>query len=166
MGVYTKTGDAGQTGLYTGERVDKASLRVETYGTVDEVNSALAMARAICSNPDVRGRILDLQKEIPMLMADLASIGKEPYITMENVKELEQGIDAIEALLPPLKSFIVPGSTQGGAMLDFARTVSRRAERQLLRMAQEEKVHEADRIYLNRLSDYCFTLMRLEEKDV
>ena len=76
MGVYTKTGDKGQTSLYSGERVDKDSLRVETYGTIDEMNSALGMARAFCENEEVKGLILMLQKDVSLFMADLASIGK------------------------------------------------------------------------------------------
>ena len=163
MGVYTKTGDHGQTGLYSGERVDKASVRVEAYGTVDEANSALALARAFCTKPQVAAKILPLQKKLSLLMADLASIGKEPYLTGEDVRVLEQEIDEMEAVLPPLRAFIVPGDTKGGAMLDLARTMIRRAERRFLELARTEEVHEADQLFLNRSSDYCFMLLRLEE---
>lgn len=163
MGVYTKTGDHGQTGLYSGERVDKASARVEAYGTVDEANSALAMARAFCTQPQTAAKILPLQKKLSLLMADLASIGREPCLTAEDVKAMEREIDEMESMLPPLQAFIVPGDTKGGAMLDLARTMIRRAERRFLELARTEDVHEVDRLFLNRSSDYCFMLMRLEE---
>lgn len=165
MGVYTKTGDRGETGLYTGERVKKSSLRVEVYGSVDELDSALALGRAFCQKEKVRQKIRELQKILPLLMADLASLGKAPMIEEKHVKELEKGMDAMEAALPPLKCFVVPGDTQGGAALDLARTVARRAERCFCRLAEEEETHETDRIFLNRISDYCFLLMRLEEQE-
>lgn len=163
MGVYTKTGDKGQTSLFTGERVDKDSLRVETYGTIDEMNSALGMARAFCENEDVKTRIYLLQKNVSLFMADLASLGSEPYIKEFNIQELESEIDEIEGIVGPLACFLVPGDSKGGAMLDLARTIARRAERQILRLSKQEEVHDTDRLYINRLSDYCFMLMRLEE---
>lgn len=163
MGVYTKTGDKGQTSLFTGERVDKDSLRVETYGTIDEMNSALGMARAFCENEDVKTRICLLQKNVSLFMADLASLGSEPYIKEFNIQELESEIDEIEGIVGPLACFLVPGDSKGGAMLDLARTIARRAERQILRLSKQEEVHDTDRLYINRLSDYCFMLMRLEE---
>lgn len=164
MGVYTKTGDKGETGLYTGERVKKSSLRVEAYGTVDELDSALAMARAFCRKEEIRQKIFALQKLLPLLMADLASMGQEPMIKKEHVDQLEHDMDEMEAALPPLKAFLIPGDTQGGASLDFARTVARRAERCFCRLAEAESTHEEDRIFLNRISDYCFLLMRTEEQ--
>ena len=163
MGVYTKTGDKGQTSLFTGERVDKDSLRVETYGTIDEMNSALGMARAFCENEDVKTRIYLLQKNVSLFMADLASLGSEPYIKEFNIQELESEIDEIEGIVGPLACFLVPGDSKGGAMLDLARTIARRAERQILRLSKQEEVHDTDRLYINRLSDYCFMLMRPEE---
>lgn len=163
MSVYTKTGDAGKTGLLTGERVEKASLRVEAYGTVDELNSAMAMARAFCENATVRENILKLQKLNMLLMADLASTGPAKYIKAEQVKQLEASIDEVEAQLPPLKAFIVPGSTRGGAALDLVRTVARRAERRVWELSRNEAVAKSLPLVLNRLSDYCFVLMRLEE---
>lgn len=163
MGVYTKTGDKGTTGLLTGERVAKDSLRVDAYGNVDEISSALGMARAFCKNEFVIDTVLKLQKLNMLLMADLASVGGERYITAEHIQILEQTIDEIEGKLPPLSSFIIPGSTQGGAMLDLARTVARRAEREVLRLSKTETVNNHVLIVLNRLSDLCFVLMRLEE---
>ena len=164
MSIYTKTGDAGETGLYTGERMRKSSLRVAVYGTVDELDSVLGLARAFVAKAEVRERVLALQKKLPALMADLASRAQEAMIAEADVAALEQAMDELEGRLPPLTSFLVPGDTQGGAALDHARTVTRRAERLFCRLAEEEEVHDTDRRYLNRLSDYCFLLMRLEEQ--
>lgn len=165
--VYTKTGDKGTTGLLTGERIKKTSARVEAYGTVDEVTSALGLARATCTKPEVKEAVFKLQKLLMLVMADLASTGnQERYITAEHVTALEQMIDEFDAKLPPLKSFIVPGDTPGAAALDLARTVTRRAERQTLRLQAEEAdaVNEQLLIGLNRLSDLCFVLSRLESE--
>ena len=164
MKIYTKTGDRGETSLYTGERVEKNSFRVNAYGTVDEANSALAMARAFAVNPIVKEQIYQLQKLMPYLMADLASINQPAMITDEHVEALEHGNDEIDAKLPPLKHFVIPGDSQAGAMLDMARTIIRRAERVFYTLAKFESVHEIDRVFLNRLSDYCFMLMRLEDQ--
>ena len=164
MKIYTKTGDAGTTGLYTGERVEKNSLRVQVYGAIDEADSAFALARAFVSVDDVREKIFDVQKKLPRLMADFASLNREPSITADDVAELERQIDALDEMLPPLKNFLIPGSTKGGAFLDLARTVTRRAERLACELSKTEPVHESDKIFLNRLSDYCFMLMRLEER--
>ena len=164
MSIYTKTGDGGETGLYTGERVRKSSLRVAVYGTVDELDSVLGLARAFVAKAEVRERVLALQKKLPALMADLASRAQEAMIAEADVAAIEQAMDELEGRLPPLTSFLVPGDTQGGAALDHARTVTRRAERLFCRLAEEEEVHDTDRRYLNRLSDYCFLLMRLEEQ--
>ena len=164
MSIYTKTGDDGTTGLYTGERVAKDSLRVQVYGTIDEADSALAMSRAFAKDPDVKEKIYKLQKLMPLLMADLASLNQPPMIKSEHIAELEADIDAMEAALPPLRSFVIPGDSQAGAFLDLARTVTRRAERLFLTLSKSEDTHEVDKLLLNRLSDYCFMLMRLEDK--
>ena len=163
MSITTKTGDKGQTSLYTGQRVDKDSLRVETYGTIDELDSALALARAFAEKDEVRRRVHAMQKSISLLMADFASLGKEPLITAAHVAKIEKAIVDVEEELPEQHSFIVPGDTKAGAMLDLARTVARRAERAAYRLVKEEEVPAQAMIYLNRISDYCFLLMRLEE---
>ncbi len=166
--VYTKTGDKGTTGLLTGERVNKTSARVEAYGTVDEINSALGLARANCTKLEIKEAVLKLQKLLMLIMADLASNNaNEQYVTAEHVAILEQMIDEFDAKLPPLKSFIVPGDTLGAAALDLARTVTRRAERQTLRLKEQEpetKVNEQLLTSLNRLSDFCFVLSRCESE--
>ena len=164
MKIYTKTGDKGTTGLYTGQRVDKDSLRVEAYGNVDEINSALGMARAQVKNDEVRSTIFDLQKLLMQkVMSDLASLDREvSYTTATDIAWLEGLIDSFTAKLAPLNHFIVPGDSLGAAALDVARTTTRRAERQVWRLSRQEKIDENLIVALNRLSDLCFTLSRIE----
>lgn len=160
--VYTRTGDKGKTSLYTGERVSKASLRVKTYGTIDEADSVLGLARAFAAHDKVKETVYKLQKELWLLMADIASLGAPANITDGHVKALEEIIDAYTDELEPLNHFIVPGDTKSSAPLDMARVVVRRAERLMWRLGEEEEIHESDLKYLNRLSDLCFTLARYE----
>jgi len=165
MKVYTKTGDKGTTSLLSGERVEKDSLRVEAYGTVDEVTSALGLARAMCLKADVQETVFKLQKLLMALMAELATKGSGgKYITAEHVNILEKTIDLFEEKLPPLKEFIIPGDTAGAAALDIARTITRRAERQVIRLSKEEPVNDVVLVVLNRLSDLCFVLTRIERE--
>jgi len=164
MKIYTKTGDQGMTGLYTGQRVDKDSTRVEAYGNVDEINSALGMARSHVKNDEVRQTILELQKLLMQrVMSDLASMGKEQAYTSEkDIARLEGLIDSFTAQLAPLNHFIIPGDNPGAAALDVVRTTARRAERQVWRLARQEKIDIAVLLVLNRLSDLCFVLSRIE----
>lgn len=162
--VYTKTGDKGTTGLYTGERVKKSSLRVESYGTIDELQAFLGLARAHAHNKDVQEVLLHVEKELWMLMADIASLGKEPAITEEHVVALEGFIDRFDGVLPALNAFVLPGNDQASSYLHVARTIARRAERAVWRVADSEAVHESNLRYLNRLSDLCFMLARVEEE--
>lgn len=163
MKIYTKTGDKGLTSLYTGERVEKNSLRVQVYGAIDEADSALGIARVFVEVAEVREKIFVVQKLLPRLMADFASLNREPTIKFDDVKTLEKEMDALENSLPPLREFLIPGNSKGGAFLDLARTITRRAERLACELAKSEEVHEVDKIFLNRLSDYCFLLMRRED---
>lgn len=166
MKVYTKTGDKGTTGLLTGERIEKDSVRVEAYGILDEVSSALGLARVWCTKTEVQEVIYNAQKVLMLLMAELASInGKTHYITQEHSRQFEECIDKLDAQLPPLTEFIIPGGNAGAAALDLARTVTRRAERQVIRLAKIEEVDEWVLITLNRLSDLCFMLGRVELSD-
>ncbi|WP_405379534.1 cob(I)yrinic acid a,c-diamide adenosyltransferase [Phascolarctobacterium sp.] len=163
--VYTRTGDKGTTGLYTGERVPKQSLRVEAYGTVDEITSALGLARANATREDVKETIFNVQKLLMSIMADVASLNlPEPYIKEDHVKLFESTIDKFDAMLQPLNHFIIPGDTVASAALDIARTTTRRAERCLLRLAETEEVNPNVLVCLNRLSDLCFILGRVESE--
>ncbi|WP_106626475.1 cob(I)yrinic acid a,c-diamide adenosyltransferase [Selenomonas massiliensis] len=165
MSVTTKTGDQGQTSLFTGERIAKDDLRVEVYGIVDSLGSTLGMARAFAENKRVKDNIYGVQKQLGMLMADFASRNKPPHITEEMITGIEAEIASIEESLPALKEFIIPGDKKSSAMLDLARTTARAAERHAWTLARRGSVAEVDLRYLNRLSDYIFVLMRLEDED-
>mgnify|MGYP001018113588 FL=1 len=165
MSVTTKTGDQGMTSLFTGERIAKDDMRVEVYGAVDSLGSTLGMARAFVTSPEVKERIYNLQKQLGVLMADFASRNKAPRITEEMVTGIEKSIADIEESLPELQEFIIPGDKKSSAMLDLARTTARTAERHAWTLARRGSVAEVDLRYLNRLSDYCFVLMRLEDAD-
>lgn len=164
MSICTKTGDKGTTSLFTGERVAKNSLRVQAYGTVDEVSSALGLARAFAQKEEVKQLLLELEQTNLKLMADLASITDKYYINNEIISNIDQKIVEFETKLPALTAFIMPGNTQSGAFLDLARTTTRRAEREVLTLTEKEAINENVKIYLNRLSDLCFLLMRVEEE--
>ena len=165
MSVTTKTGDQGMTSLFTGERIAKDDMRVEVYGAVDSLGSALGMARAFATNKRVKDDILAVQKQLGMLMADFASRNKPPRITEAMITGIEAEIANIEESLPALKEFIIPGDKKSSAMLDLARTTARAAERHAWTLARRGSVAEIDLRYLNRLSDYIFILMRLEDAD-
>lgn len=165
MKIYTKTGDDGETGLFGGTRVSKASLRVETYGDVDELNSALGLAR-LHRIDDARDALLGaIQSELFNLGAELAAKeGKAtgvPAIDDSEVARLERAIDEAEAELEPLTTFVLPGGSSGAAHLHLARTICRRAERKLVALSQEVTVRQPLLRYLNRLSDLLFVLARL-----
>lgn len=162
--VYTRGGDKGQTSLLSGERVPKCSLRVEAYGIIDETTSVLGLARALASREDVKATIYKVQQLMSLMMADVASLNlPEPYIKEEHVTILEQTIDKFDALLQPLTHFLVPGDTEAAAALDIARTTTRRAERALLRVVDAgDEVNHQVLVCLNRISDLCFILARVE----
>lgn len=168
MKVYTKGGDKGITSLFSGERVPKDSLRVEAYGTVDETDAALGLARSCCRYDDVRKTIYDVQKLLSLLMAELASTAGNDtqLINQQHVTSLEETIDHYAGQLEPLKHFIIAGDNQAGAALNLARTVARRAERLVIALSRNEQVHEALLISLNRLSDLCFILARTETERI
>ncbi len=166
MKIYTKTGDGGDTALFGGQRLPKDALRIEAYGTVDELNAHLGLIVRYCDSPDLKSRLLRVQGELFQVGADLATPldAKTSYITRlaaEPIARLEAEIDEWDELLPPLTSFILPGGSQPGAELHIARTICRRAERRAVSLARAEDVNENVIIYLNRLSDWLFVLARL-----
>jgi cob(I)alamin adenosyltransferase len=165
--IYTKTGDDGTTGLFGGARVAKDSLRIESYGTVDELNSVLGLARSLGLGADHDGLLATIQEQLFVLGADLATPHGAmknfplPRVTSVDVVCLERAIDRLEENLPPLKSFILPGGSQAGAALHIGRTVCRRAERAVVMLAHEEPdIGPMPVQYLNRLSDLLFVLAR------
>lgn len=180
MKIYTKTGDKGETGLMYGGRVRKDAARVEAYGTVDELNACLGVALAYfpddaaaagadSSGPDawpsLHALVATVQHQLFDVGADLSvSPAKHDYTPRtqaEWVAALERAIDELEATLPPLRQFILPGGSRLAAQLHFARTVCRRAERRVITLAHAENVDGTIVQYLNRLSDLLFVLARV-----
>ena len=163
--IYTRTGDDGTTGLGDGSRVQKDCARVEAYGTVDEANSAIGLALAAGTLPDdVSGCLLDIQHDLLELGGELC-IPDHRAIRQEDVDKLEERLDELNADLPPLKDFILPGGGPAAAACHLARTVVRRAERRVLSLARESDVGEPALRYLNRLSDLLFVVARLAARN-
>jgi cob(I)alamin adenosyltransferase len=166
MKIYTKTGDAGQTGLLAGQRVAKDHPRVEAYGTADELNATLGMARALGLAPDLDAVIERVQNELFHLGSQLAASDPAvlpiPLITGLHVTTLEGDIDHFEQTLPPLDAFILPAGAPAAAALHMARTICRRAERRVVTLAAlpDELVSETVIRYLNRLGDFLFVAAR------
>ena len=165
--IYTRTGDDGTTSLVGGGRVSKHARRPSAFGEVDELNSVLGLARLHCKNgADMAGmdaQLARIQNDLFDLGADLATAEETApalRITTDQVTRLEQEIDAVNANLQPLTSFILPGGTELAAWLHLGRTVARRAERQMTELAVEEPVNEAAMQYINRVSDLLFVLSR------
>ncbi len=166
MKIYTRTGDKGQTSLLNGKRVPKDSLRIETYGTIDELNSHTGMLRDLLA-----GQSTELLTEIQMKLFDLGSTlasgdaatlerFKVPQVQDADVAHLEHAMDAMDADLPKMRHFILPGGHPAISQAHICRTVCRRAERMAIRLAAEEEVPEIAVRYLNRLSDLFFMLAR------
>jgi cob(I)alamin adenosyltransferase len=166
MKIYTRTGDDGTTGLFGGARVPKDDARVEAYGTVDELNSAIGLARALGLSPDVDDVLGLIQSELFALGAELASVPDSvPRLASSplgepEIQRLETTIDEMDAVLAPLKNFVLPAGSSGAAALHLARTVCRRAERCVLSAARTGPSRPELVIYLNRLSDLLFVLAR------
>ena len=158
--IYTRTGDDGTTGLGDGSRVDKDSLRVEAYGTVDEANSAIGLVLASGTIPDaMRGCLTEVQHDLFELGGELCIPGHKA-VEISFVERLEKELDAFNADLPPLKEFILPGGGHAAAACHLARTIVRRAERRVMTLAKEEDVRQEVLHYLNRLSDLLFVIAR------
>jgi cob(I)alamin adenosyltransferase len=163
--IYTRGGDAGETSLGDGARVKKDDLRVEAFGTVDEANAAIGLAR-LSAVGDIDGMLARIQNDLFDLGADLCTPedGRRAAgalrIQASQVARLEQEIDALNAALKPLDSFVLPGGTPAAAHLHLARTVTRRAERLVVTLAAREAVNPEALKYLNRLSDHLFVLGR------
>lgn len=170
--IYTKTGDKGETRLVGGQKVRKDSLRIETYGTVDELMACLGLARTALEDPgapagapELSSVLRRLQNELFNLGSDLATLPadrhpRQPIIEQRHIDALEREIDGWNEDLPELRSFVLPGGGWVAAYLHLARTVCRRAERLAVRLAAEEPVGEAVVPYLNRLSDALFVMSR------
>lgn len=169
--IYTKTGDAGLTGLGGGQRVPKDSPRVETYGTVDELNSQIgvALATGLCARladelPVIQNELFDLGSD---LATPATSQARHPVPTVEprHVEKLERLIDELNDVVGPLANFLLPGGSSGAAQLHVARTICRRAERAATTLAREEEIGASVLPYLNRLSDALFVMARYENHE-
>ena len=169
--VYTRTGDDGQTGLFGGPRVAKDDVRLEAYGTVDELNSAVGIVAATVEQDDLRVRLQVVQSDLFDIGGELATPDLEerirrgqpvgPRVTDEDVAKLEGWIDAFDEEIEPLQKFILPGGTLAAGQCHLARTICRRAERRVLTLSRDAAVALQVLRYLNRLSDVLFTMARV-----
>jgi len=171
MKIYTKTGDKGKTTLYGGVKVPKNHIRIESYGTIDELNSVLGIIRALNTNQEIDNQLNKIQNELFNLGAELATPNEKFFlengeprlknlIHKENVEELETLIDKMELELEPLTQFILPSGNQLIAQTHLGRTICRRAERIVVALTDFEDIRNVAVKFLNRLSDYLFVLAR------
>jgi cob(I)alamin adenosyltransferase len=164
--IYTRGGDKGQTSLGDGRRVPKHDPRVSAYGAVDECNSVIGLARLATAGTDADSMLARIQNDLFDLGADLCTPEAEKpewpplRVVAAQVERLEREIDALNAAIPPLKSFILPGGSPAAAWLHLARTVARRAEREMTALAERETINPVAIQYINRLSDHLFVLAR------
>ena len=167
MKVYTKTGDKGQTSLIGGIRVPKCCERLESYGTIDELNSQIGLLITYCTDPDDSAFLVDVQSKLFVVGSYLATdtsqtkLRDSSVVTYDMIAGIEKEIDKIDGILPPLKLFILPGGCRGAAVCHVCRTVCRRAERCILALASTGvQIDDNVIAYINRLSDYLFVLSR------
>lgn len=166
MKIYTGVGDKGTTHLFGGKVVSKSALRIETYGTLDELNSFLGLLQSKISNAEINNLLEKLQSQIFTLSSEIATPDEiqrakfKEKIDEAEIHFLEETIDHYSEELPELKAFILPGGGEAGALCHVARTICRRAERNLIRWAQEEEIENQWVVYLNRLGDLLFVLAR------
>ncbi len=178
MKIYTKTGDKGTTALFGGSRVKKYNLRIESYGTVDELNSYIGLIKDQEIKNSIKNALLKIQNELFTLGAMLATpqeketlkSGKErlniPKVNQDSILFLENEIDNMDKELPQMTHFILPGGHQAVSFCHIARCVCRRAERLCVELSDQEEIQADILIYLNRLSDYLFTLARMLSKNL
>lgn len=169
--IYTKTGDAGQTGFADGSRVAKSDLRIDAYGDVDETNSAIGVARTFVEHVEIRNFLAAIQADLFAVGAQLADPKYDEKARKEKTRisearllEYEKFIDKLESNLPPLRTFILPGGNKGGASLHLARCICRRAERKCVALTSWAKVSPLIIKFLNRLSDLLFVMARSENQ--
>ena len=164
MKIYTRTGDSGETSLFGGTRVAKNDLRIEAYGTVDELNSFIGVARASWPSSPVDSQLQRVQADLFDIGAYLAAPNSDRFksVPRSRIADLESAIDRMESELPPLKSFILPGGSLAASHLHVARTVCRRAERMLVALGDTSSTLA----YLNRLADYLFVAARFANKSL
>lgn len=171
MKIYTKTGDKGETSLFGGERVSKFNLRIRAYGTIDELNSFIGLAITEAISNDVKEVLIDLQNKLFVVGSDLATPDTEKNKKLniqrtpaDYISDSEKQIDKFSEQLDELRNFILPGGTKCAALLHVCRTISRRAERNIVELKNTEFVGDNIVIFLNRISDLFFVLSRFENK--
>lgn len=173
--IYTKTGDKGETALYGGTRVSKASIRVESYGTIDELNSFIGVAKCHIDDAQCKEQLAEIQYQLFTLGSEASTPVDKMFlangksrlpevIQEENITHLEEWMDAMDETLEPLQFFILPGGGKAATFLHVARTVCRRAERLMVLLNEREEVRPELVKYLNRLSDYLFIMARYVSK--
>lgn len=169
MAIYTKGGDKGETSLFDGSRVRKDSLRVETYGTFDELNANISFADKLCVNPLNKKLLQKVEYTMFFLQGEIATENvkkfakKSKVITDNDTRELEQVIDCYLEKLPPVHNFILPGSSKAGAQLHVCRTICRRAERLFVKLSDKIDFRPELEKYINRLSDFLYIIARDED---
>ncbi|MDQ3142098.1 MAG: cob(I)yrinic acid a,c-diamide adenosyltransferase [Bacteroidota bacterium] len=165
MKIYTKTGDEGNTSLFGGRRISKDDLRIEAYGTVDELNANIGLLSAYFIEEKLTSEFLNIQNDLFVLGSHLAADPNKqnlaiPKLENSHIESLEHSIDFMDASMNPLRSFILPGGTMAISQAHICRTICRRAERRVVSLHQQESIYPLLIIYLNRLSDYFFTVAR------
>ncbi len=169
MKIYTKTGDKGQTSLYDGTRVDKDSLRVEAYGTIDELSSSIGFAARFVEEKQIVDILTKIQKRLFFVAGELATAEEGKYIykiNEEDIRSLERIIDDYIPKIKGIDAFIVPGTSKSSAALHVSRTICRRAERRIITLRKESDVSELLIKFVNRLSDVLYTLARYLEEEI
>lgn len=166
MSIYTKFGDKGKTSLYGGKTVSKGSIRVEAYGNLDELNSFLGIVVGLLKDKELKKEIINIQNDLFEIGSSIASTATNKHKALgvylkQRVVDFEVEIDKLTKKLPELENFILPGGSETGSRLHFARTIARRAERRIVALAEKEKVLSEVLIYLNRVSDLLFMYARL-----
>jgi cob(I)alamin adenosyltransferase len=161
MSIYTRTGDKGKTSLFDGKRVFKSDKKVETYGTIDELNSIIGVSSAFIKIKLINKELEEIQNDLLEIGSSLAVSQTLPTDQLKNRPlEFEKLIDKLTKQLPPLNQFILPSGGKGGSLLHVARTITRRAERSVVGLSKSEEIDNTILIYLNRLSDLLFTMAR------
>ncbi|HMU42285.1 MAG TPA: cob(I)yrinic acid a,c-diamide adenosyltransferase [Ignavibacteriaceae bacterium] len=171
MKIYTKTGDNGETSLFGGERVGKNNIRIKAYGSLDELNSFIGLTLAKVKNEKIQEVLFNLQNKLFIVGSDLATPSSEKNKKLniqrtspEYITEVENWIDEFSSNLDDLKNFILPGGSEGAALLHICRTIARRAEREIVELKRTEQINENVIIFTNRISDLFFVLSRYENK--
>jgi cob(I)alamin adenosyltransferase len=171
MKIYTKTGDKGETSLFGGERVSKNHQRICAYGTIDELNSFIGLALTEVKSQEIKDILKDIQNKLFIVGSDLATpqTDKNNKLNIQRTSEkfiidAEKDIDTISEKLDPLRNFILPGGSKGSALLHICRTITRRAEREIVALKKMDNISDNILVFLNRLSDLFFVLSRYENK--